>query len=420
MSPKKSVDCRIQGFRARYEYEAIAFNIGRDLSLIPQGKIGPKGISPVAADLLDFAAAIYQIERQLRRKNTSPPEHFTLDMQLRDPKAWNGDAIRAAQDALYVLGDAVWDLNFTPGLRVPSPAPQTGNGQAPQQVALFSGGMDSACGLATIHKDAARTQLVSFYTRQKTQQQTIATELGYDRHCQWRMVWNLGAGRGHSFFYRSFLFLSLGAVVAESWNIRRLFQFENGVLATAIPPGSAWLMTKHAHPLLHHHVSKLFSSLFGGDWQILNPFLGLTKRACVEQAIRAIGRAKTMKLLGETETCWFLWSHLVIGGRKRPGVPCGICIPCIIRRTTKVDEKYSYDLLQSKVRNNERQGANFRSYYIFLKQVLKTKKSSADFYAILPPSGRELLAANSSLSLDELHRLFLDFAKEFMSTFKLR
>jgi hypothetical protein len=419
MSQRDSVECQVEGLRARYKYEPVSFNTGTELSLSLAGETGPRGVSPISADLVDFAAAVYQIERQLRRKNTSPPERYELRMKLRQPQAWNEEAIAAARDVLYLLGDAVWDLDFRSGLRAPILDHRPTNGSKPTQVALFSGGMDSACGLATINKEAPNTQLVSFYTRQKKLQKNIASELGYSRLSQWRMKWGKPAGPGHAFFYRSFLFLSLGAAIAESWGVRSVLQFENGVLATAIPPGTAWLMTKHAHPLLHKHASRLFSALYGGNWTISNPFLPFTKRACVDQAIRAIGKPKAMHLLSETETCWFLWSHRVIGGRKKPGVPCGICIPCIVRRTTKLDEKYAYDLLQRRTRNNPRQGVNFRSYYLFLEQVLKTRRSPADFYAMLPPSGRELLGAGLPFSLDDLHQLFLKFGREFMRTFSV-
>src|SRR5262249_16630154 len=154
------------------------------------------------------------IERQIKRKNTSPPERITLHMRLRQPKTWNAEVIAAAQDLLYLLGDAVWELNFYPGLRAPVPEHQRAEGHAIRQLALFPGGMDSTCGLATIKAQTAETQLVSFYTRQKSLQKTIASELGYSQLNQWRMKWDKEAGPGHSFFYRSFLFLSLGAAIA--------------------------------------------------------------------------------------------------------------------------------------------------------------------------------------------------------------
>jgi len=111
MSQRDSVECQVEGLRERYEYEPISFNTGTELSLTLAGETGPRGVSPISADLVDFAAAVYQIERQLRRKNTSPPERYALRMKLRQPQAWNEEAIAAARDVLYLLGDAVWDTS---------------------------------------------------------------------------------------------------------------------------------------------------------------------------------------------------------------------------------------------------------------------------------------------------------------------
>ena len=418
MGSRDSIECSVEGLRSRYEYAPVSFNTGSDLSLVLEGETGPKGLSPTSADLLDFAAAVYQIERQLRRQNTSPPERFALRMRLRNPKAWTDEAVAAAQDILFLLGDAVWELDFSSGLRAPVPEHRRDGVHKPKQVIMLSGGMDSTCGAATIKREAAETQPVSFYTLQKGLQQNIASELGYGQLNQWRMNWEGPVGRGYSFFYRSFLFLSLGAAIAESWQIRTILQFENGVLATAIPPSTYWLMTKHAHPLLHSHAGRLFSALFGGEWKISNPFLLRTKRGCVQEAIKALGKQKALQLLEKTETCWYYRSNRVKGGKKKPYVPCGICIPCIIRRTAMPDQKYAYDLLKDGNRNHKQRGENFRSYYLFLDEVLKTKRAPGDFYAILPPSGRELVEAGS-LSLGDVHQLFLKFGEEFMSTFNL-
>lgn len=137
------------------------------------------------------------------------------------------------------------------------------DGDKIDQVVLFSGGMDSTCGLASICEDAPQTRLVSFYTQQKALQRKIASDIKFNAPIQWRMNWKGKPGRGRSFHYRSFLFLCLVAAVAESWGIKSISQFENGILALAIPPSPSWAITKHAHPLLHVKVSRLFSALFG-------------------------------------------------------------------------------------------------------------------------------------------------------------
>lgn len=420
MTTQCSVECRVQGLRSEFREQHISFNTGTELSMVVSGRVGPQGISTTAADLLDFAAAVYQIERQLAgRQRTNPPARFELRMQLRNPQVWNDSAINAARDILHLLGNAVWDLDFGSGLQAPIPAYQQELSHSVTRVVLLSGGVDSTCGAATLSTEPAMTQLVSFYTRQKSLQKTIASELGYTEPSQWRMIWAREPGRGRSFFYRSFLFLSLAAVIAESWGTREILQFENGVLAMAIPPASSWMMTKHAHPLLHKSAVSLFSTLFGGDWQVLNPFLLLTKRGCVQQAIESIGESKTTKLLKTTETCWYHWSNRIIGGdRKVPSVPCGVCIPCIVRRTAISDEVYAYDLCQDDIRNDPKKGSAFRSYFGFLDRVIQAG-SLAEFYNVLPAAGRNLIHSDLSLSLTALHQLFLDFAREFMHTYHL-
>lgn len=418
MSGKASVDCYVQGLRLSLKAQHISFDLGSDLCMTLDGQVGPLGISATGADLLDFAAAVYQIEKQLTgRQRTNPPERFELRMQLRNPIAWNDQAVVAAGNMLHLLGNAVWTVDFKPGLRAPIPAHRREGDRSVTQVALLSGGVDSTCGVASLQVQASSTQLVSFYTRQKTLQRNIASNLGFSLPSQWYMNWAGEPGRGHSFHYRSFLFLALAAVVAESWGARTIFQFENGVLATAIPPASSWMMTKHAHPLLHQAAADLFSALFGGDWHIQNPFLLLTKQECVHGLVKSIGEPKALRLLSKTETCWFHWSNRVVGGKKPPGVPCGLCIPCIVRRTAIPHEVYEYDLRRDNIKNDTKKGLAFRSYFGFLDRVIRAGRAPTRFYALLPAAGRDLVGLGKSIPLNDLHRLFLKFAREFMRTY---
>lgn len=238
---------------------------------------------------------------------------------------------------------------------------------------------------------------------------------------QWRMDWAKKPGKGHSFFYRSVLFLVLAAVVAESWDTHTILQFENGILATAIPPAASWMMTKHAHPEVHQQAVELFSALFGGQWTIENPFLLKTKRGCVQEASRLFGQKELAPLLRDTETCWYHWSNRVPGskkGEKKPKKPCGTCIPCILRQTAIPNEEYTYNLLNEDVRNHEKKGIAFRNYYGFLKDVYQAH-TSTEFYGRLTPAGKRLVSLNSSITLENLYELYSTFAQEFMETFDL-
>jgi 7-cyano-7-deazaguanine synthase in queuosine biosynthesis len=410
-----------------------------NLEMVVHGKLGPHGISPRAADLVDLAAAVFVIERQLRgRQRTNPAERFELAMKLREPDAWSPRAVEAVQAILLLLGNAEWSLEIGGGLDAPVPAHQTVSGSTADQVVLFSGGMDSLCGLGSISSQSEQTRLVSFYTRQKTLQSSLATELGFKEPVQWGKRWvsEAGPGRGHSYYYRSFLFLCLAAAVAQSWNVRRILQFENGILASAIPSSPSWMMTKHAHPALHARFGELCTQLFGGDWVVENPFALLTKRQCVERAAEQVGRDQFAAALTRTETCWFQASNRVrkpaseelrsrvtdgLGAwQKRPGTPCGFCIPCLIRRTAFQDDvsSYRWDLCDSAVMNDATLGAAFRSYYIFLQEISGTGASLPQFYRLLPAAGRSLLA-HEPYTLPDLHCMWQRFSEEFMGTYGL-
>lgn len=419
MSTEKNVQCRVHYFRSASQPQDIEFNIGTDLNVSLSGEIGPYGITRTVADLIDFAVVIYQIELQLRRfPMTNPPTNYELNMQLRDPKAWDSKVIEVVQEILRFLGNAEWSIRFQPGLRIHEQLGKPSENQQVGQVVLFSGGLDSTCGLATIIEDAPSTRLVFFSTGKKASQKSIASELGFKAPIIFSRKWNAKAGRNRTFYYRSFLFLCLAVAVATSWKTRRILQFENGILASAIPPSQAWMMTKHAHPRLHQLASDFFSVLLGGEWCIENPFLLSTKRECFNKTIKSVGKAKAVKIAQKTITCWYHWSNRVVGGSKKPGTPCGVCIPCIIRRTALQDHDYQWDLRQDSIRNDPKLGVSFRSYFGFLEQIAKTKEASSEFYSLLPTPGRNLVALKGSSYLKDLHRLFLKFSDEFTETFR--
>jgi hypothetical protein len=50
---------------------------------------------------------------------------------------------------------------------------------------------------------------------------------------------------------RSIVFLTLAAVVAETFGTSSIFQDENGFLAAAIPPSGSFIPTRHAGRRVH-------------------------------------------------------------------------------------------------------------------------------------------------------------------------
>lgn len=416
------VRCRIEGAREAFSPRELEFALGDDVRLEPTGPIGPIGLVPVVADLLDVATSVLWIERSLPgHRSTNTPAHVALRIRLRKPERWD-DRVRAAlAGALRTLGNATWDVSVAgrPGRPAPSVLTKDARKRI-DRVALLSGGMDSACGAATLAASSDRVQLVSFYTRHRRLQQRIASELEFAPPSQFALRWTSHPGRGRSFYYRSFFFLALAAAVAESYGARHILQYENGILASAIPPSPVWRMTRHAHPRFHRSMEAFLSALLGGDWKIDNPFFRLTKREAFRQAKDSVGGRAMERVLESTDTCWFHWSNRITGGyQKRPGQPCGVCVPCIVRRTARPTEDVRFDLRRDSVRNDLRRGRAFRSYAGFLGDVATADGDLAALYQALPSVGREL-HREGWLPLPEIGRLFGAFAAEFFQTFELR
>lgn len=415
----RKIHCVAQRLRTKFGPQTCAFDADTSDGLIHHvsGELGPNGLSPIAADLLDVAGCIYRIERALPPAGkTNAYTNYRVTIPLRSPGRWNAAALDALCDALEVLGGATWHFDLTRAKTAVDVVDKSQrNTRRINGVALFSGGVDSSCGAAALQDRGV--QFCSFYTRQKTRQLNLARALDLAEPTQWTIA--RSAGRGRSFFYRSFLFLTQAAVVAQSWGARKIMQFENGVLASAIPPSEAFLMTKHAYPTFHRHLERLFQELFDGEWTITNPFAKRTKREVVKEMRARLGTRRTAELLAQTDTCWSHWAPHVHGIPKRPGVPCGICVPCIVRRTALPDEKYRIDLAKARWQNHPVIGDAFRAYFTFLESVRRCR-SDAEFYQLLPGQGRLLVTSGDGLNVDEALDLFRRFQREFSRTFEVR
>jgi Queuosine biosynthesis protein QueC len=227
-------------------------------------------------------------------------------------------------------------------------------------------------------------------------------------------------GRGRGFFYRSFYFLCLAAAVASSYGTNRIVQYENGVLATAVPPSPAYFMTRHAHPRVHQSAETLFSAVLGGRWKIDNPFLYRTKGETVNELLARLGDVRARKIIAETETCWYQYSNQLAANRgKPPGKPCGVCVPCIIRRAALDKSEGHYDLNRRKVRGDAVLARDFNAYQT-LVALVKAPNGGARTFLEFPGYVKDLTkGVEPVFSRDELIALFHRFATEFENAFSL-
>lgn len=415
MTPR--VRATVHGIRSALPSRSMAFSPGREFTL--RGAVGPGGLSPAAADLLDVATSVYWIERSLPgHRSANTPTRIDLNLRLREPARWSDRAIAALSDALHSLGNADWKVTIDRSRGAGMPETDVIARKRVRKVAMLSGGLDSTCGAARLQPERDDVQLVSFYTRQRSVQLQIAKALRHEPPSQLWLDKRATPGRGRAFYYRSLFFTSIAAAIADSFGVRTLIQHENGILATAIPPAPAWRMTRHAHPTTHRSLEAVFGAVLGGRWQIENPFFALTKREAFAEASRTVGRKAMESLLPLTDTCWFHWSNKIPGSNKRPGIACGVCIPCIVRRTAVPGDRFYLDLCRDSVRNHATHGRAFRSYAGFAQELRAVGKSDAALYRTLPAEATELIRLGA-MDLPTIARLLRTFATEFNDSFDL-
>lgn len=298
-------------------------------------------------DLLEIAAYIYCGDQRATRGNEKLAQAgrlWTRGMRfiipVRCPEVWSGFELRGLlESTLGFLSDDTYEFEFVEAVNpLGEPAmyfPDMSEGSfAPDEVALFSGGLDSFAGaLDSIVGEGRRTALVGHHSASKVfavQKELVAALRG--------------AGYGARLFYvpvnvtnanvdpaeptqrsRSFLFASLAFVLAQMFGKDRFTFYENGVVSLNLPIAKDVLgsrATKTTHPKVIRGFERIFSHLADRQVKINTPYLWLTKKEVVERILfHDFG-----PLLPRTVSCVhpMVWSTDVRH--------CGRCSQCIDRR----------------------------------------------------------------------------------------
>ncbi|WP_171075150.1 7-cyano-7-deazaguanine synthase [Nonomuraea basaltis] len=416
--------CTVHGVRNQLPLRTAEFDFGATPIWGLHGPLGSRDLSARGRDLVDLAGAIYRVESQIRRRATDPAVKWELVAPVRDLAFWTKDGGPLLASCLGFLNRARWTFDFsTRPDAVDFVRPEVDE-RPVDQITLFSGGMDSLCGAGSDKRPHTSIQLVSFYHGQASLQSKLASALGYHPPTQWRLTGQ--RGREGMNLIRSFMFLSLGAAVAESYGARHIVQYENGVLATAVPQSGNFIPTRHAHPETHRRMARLLDAVFEGSFTIDNPFLPKTKCEVGEALAATLGAGPAEHLLRETQTCWYLFQPKVGGLKKENGQPCGVCTPCIVRRTARPAEAaagawpdwpgYAFDLREPRYRDHPVVGTTFRAY-LELVDIALTARSDAALIDDLAPEARALIDEVEGPSETLVAGLLRRFAGEFCDTF---
>lgn len=410
--------CEVRTLRTKVADKNLQFTPGQTFELVCSDDLK---LSNACKDLLDLAAAVFWVEHAIGNPApSSPPVEFSLTLPVREPSRWTTEVVTLATQILGTMGNASWQLRIVGGVPPVKICENSPYDASIDQVFLFSGGLDSFCGAAMLPKTVKKRALpVSFYQRKgKGLQRELADFLGLNAPSTWTLRSNKVNEPGRRFQYRSFLFLTIATCLANSLGARKVIQFENGPLALAVPPDVGWILTRHAHPKIHQLASSFFASYFRSQIEIVNPMLLKTKFEAVQSALKK-GERFSEKIT-RTQSCWFHHSNVILGGKKKsPNTSCGVCIPCIVRRTALRDDAYAFDLIDNKTKNDPHLGRNFRAYHKFLAEVNGTDFSNEDFLIRSPFHTQSVLLEGMPITLSQATRLYKKFASEFAETFNL-
>jgi 7-cyano-7-deazaguanine synthase in queuosine biosynthesis len=305
-------------------------------------------ISGVHADLLEIATYIYAADSAIPRGGNTDAQlgarwrrNLRFVIPVRQPNLWSSDPVLSALvETISFLSDDGYEFEFR-HFENPPPVegyfPFAGAKDArftPDEVILFSGGLDSFAG--TVEKLVAHGKKVALVSHRSASkivnaQKYLINELrrrfGAERvlHVP---VWahlrgSLGKEPTHR--TRSFLFAALGAVTAKLLDRERIFFFENGVVSLNLPPVAQVVgarATRTTHPQVLSGFRRVLSAVLGHPFDVSNPFAWMTKSEVIER----ISQNGCSDLIRHTRSC------TRVHAMTKLHTHCGQCSQCIDRR----------------------------------------------------------------------------------------
>ena len=305
-------------------------------------------LDPVLADAVEIASYVYMADRivsrgdeQMRRMGAEWRREFVFRVPVRKPQVWRRlEVSEALTDALAFLSDEEFRFEFEPGDPATRLDPFLGFNDhkahrfVPDDVILFSGGLDSLAGAAEQVLRQNRNALLVTHRSSKNiagSQEALVRALSARSHPSQVFHAPVWVEKGsydtpeYSQRTRSFLFASLGVAVGAMFNKDVVHFFENGITSFNLPIAEHVIGTRASrttHPRVLRDFERLFSLLLDRRITIRNPFLWHTKADVVE----VLKANKLEALLVQSVSCAEVRQWAMTGKH------CGACSQCIDRR----------------------------------------------------------------------------------------
>jgi len=368
-------------------------------------------------DLLDIATYVFAADQAIERGardvetfGSSWRRRLRFVVPVGDVDFWRSDKVRQClQTTLGFLSDDHYEFDFIPIAQRPSFQGFLNfndKGEMlgfPEQVVMFSGGLDSLGGAVDeIVNQKRRVILVNHRPTQKLDKRYQAIRDLLDAkapnnppcHIRVTVHKKKWMNKEHSQRARSFLFVSLGATIANMLGHSNVRFYENGVTSMNLPVCAQVVggkATRTTHPRALHGFQTLLSLIADGTFTVENPFLWKTKGEVVSLVVKS----GCPELIGASISCSHIWEM------TKAHSHCGTCSQCIDRRFSIIAAgaeqydppgQYAVDVFtQSRQKNDEihEDKTMFASYLERANQVERVTGATA-FLARYPEVARAL------------------------------
>lgn len=326
-------------------------------------------IPDVLTDLLEIAAYVYCADQFTTRGTNQMTDmgaewrrQFHFKIPVRCPETWTKPEVcEALVEALGFVSEDDFTFEFvqaSSSLPLQSYLPLNDpSAQAikPEEVVLFSGGLDSLAGAVEAMIGNNRPAVLVSHrgskmiaSKQNDLIQALRERTSSGAFFYVPVAINKGHEEAAEFTQRSrsFMFATLGLIVARMFKRNELSFYENGVISINLPIAEHVLgarASRTTHPRVFTDLSRLFSLLLSEVFTVKNPFIWKTK----SDVVQVLADRQCADLISRTFSC-----TRVREATKRKQ-HCGVCSQCIDRRfgvlaaglsTSDPGDNYAVDL----------------------------------------------------------------------------
>ena len=380
-------------------------------------------------DLLEIATYVYSADQVIRRGADDVDTfgdgwrrdlHFVVP--VRDPDFWSSAQVQDTLcSTLGFLSDDQYRFDF---VKLDQEHPfqqylQFDDTQQvygkPEQVVMFSGGLDSLAGaIDEVVNQKRRVLLVTHKStsklnkRHRTLEQMLAEKAGDNVPHRISVRVHKAKELNHEYTQRSrsFLYVSIGATIARMLNLKSVRFYENGVISLNLPVCAQVVggrATRTTHPRVMKGFQDLLSLVAGEPFTVENPYIWKTKA----DVVKVITDAGCHDLIKHSMTCTLTWEM------TNQHTHCGGCSQCIDRRfailAAKADqhdpvEHYKVDVFtQSRDKGEDKIMA---AAYLERANQVKNLTDVTQFVSSYPDVGRVLKYLNYSSAGQAAQRVF--------------